>query len=150
MPPAKDIQDDSDETGHELRRVRIRELELKRARGVISCAECRRLKLKCDKKIPCSSCKRRGCQHICPTGPSSFLSIALSRVLILVTGVNNTAASAAGGGASLSSGLSTLPAFDAPTSASAASGSASGSLPISAVALASVSDSARVLQKLTA
>ncbi|KAF5337726.1 hypothetical protein D9611_014525 [Ephemerocybe angulata] len=33
------------------------DLGLRRARGEISCAECRRLKLKCDKKIPCSSCK---------------------------------------------------------------------------------------------
>ncbi|KAI5118223.1 hypothetical protein M0805_000719 [Coniferiporia weirii] len=69
MPPAaKRDADTSDETGLELRRVRIRELELKRARGEISCAECRRLKLKCDKKVPCSSCRRRGCQQICPTG----------------------------------------------------------------------------------
>ncbi|KAJ7081259.1 fungal-specific transcription factor domain-containing protein [Mycena epipterygia] len=33
-----------------------------------SCAECRRLKLKCDKTVPCSSCKRRGCATICPNG----------------------------------------------------------------------------------
>ncbi|KAH9940787.1 uncharacterized protein BXZ73DRAFT_88507 [Epithele typhae] len=45
------------------------EIELKRARGEISCAECRRLKLKCDKKIPCGSCVRRGCTSICPNGP---------------------------------------------------------------------------------
>ncbi|TFK43633.1 hypothetical protein BDQ12DRAFT_189240 [Crucibulum laeve] len=32
------------------------EIDLRRARGEISCAECRRLKLKCDKKLPCSSC----------------------------------------------------------------------------------------------
>ncbi|EIM87411.1 uncharacterized protein STEHIDRAFT_121038, partial [Stereum hirsutum FP-91666 SS1] len=40
----------------------------KRARGAISCAECRRLKLKCDRIVPCSSCRRRGCAHICPNG----------------------------------------------------------------------------------
>ena len=34
--------DTSDTTGLELRAVRLRELELKRARGEISCAECRR------------------------------------------------------------------------------------------------------------
>ncbi|KAJ7702923.1 hypothetical protein B0H16DRAFT_1347279, partial [Mycena metata] len=28
----------------------------------------RRLKLKCDKTVPCSSCKRRGCSAICPNG----------------------------------------------------------------------------------
>ncbi|KAJ2927653.1 hypothetical protein H1R20_g9438, partial [Candolleomyces eurysporus] len=42
--------------------------ESKRARGALSCAECRRLKLKCDKTVPCSSCKRRGCSAICPNG----------------------------------------------------------------------------------
>ncbi|KAF5313331.1 hypothetical protein D9611_008642 [Ephemerocybe angulata] len=42
--------------------------ESKRARGALSCAECRRLKLKCDKTVPCTSCKRRGCSAICPNG----------------------------------------------------------------------------------
>ncbi|KAF8165443.1 fungal-specific transcription factor domain-containing protein [Crassisporium funariophilum] len=37
----------------------------------ISCAECRRLKLRCDKKLPCSSCIRRGCPSICPNGSLS-------------------------------------------------------------------------------
>ncbi|KII83074.1 hypothetical protein PLICRDRAFT_47428 [Plicaturopsis crispa FD-325 SS-3] len=45
-----------------------REIELKRNRGEISCAECRRLKIKCDKTIPCQSCIRRGCATICPNG----------------------------------------------------------------------------------
>ncbi|KAH6901766.1 hypothetical protein BKA70DRAFT_1308535 [Coprinopsis sp. MPI-PUGE-AT-0042] len=43
-----------------------RELELKRTRG--RCAECRRLKIKCDKQIPCQSCVRRGCVTLCPNG----------------------------------------------------------------------------------
>ncbi|KAF8913807.1 hypothetical protein CPB84DRAFT_1811319 [Gymnopilus junonius] len=30
-----------------------------------------RLKLKCDKKLPCSSCVRRGCPSICPNGSLS-------------------------------------------------------------------------------
>ncbi|TFK67651.1 hypothetical protein BDN72DRAFT_90025 [Pluteus cervinus] len=47
---------------------KAQEKESKRARGVLSCAECRRLKLKCDKTVPCSSCKRRGCSEICPNG----------------------------------------------------------------------------------
>ncbi|KAF8900215.1 hypothetical protein CPB85DRAFT_1439660 [Mucidula mucida] len=34
----------------------------------ISCAECRRLKLKCDRVFPCSSCIRRGCANLCPNG----------------------------------------------------------------------------------
>ncbi|KAH8114455.1 fungal-specific transcription factor domain-containing protein [Phellopilus nigrolimitatus] len=43
-------------------------LELRRARGEVACAECRRLKLKCDRTIPCSSCVRRTCPGICPNG----------------------------------------------------------------------------------
>ncbi|KAH7096553.1 hypothetical protein BKA62DRAFT_582294, partial [Auriculariales sp. MPI-PUGE-AT-0066] len=31
-------------------------------------SECRRLKLKCDKKVPCSSCSKRGCGAVCPNG----------------------------------------------------------------------------------
>ncbi|KAH8831655.1 hypothetical protein DL96DRAFT_1494149 [Flagelloscypha sp. PMI_526] len=38
------------------------------SRGLVACAECRRMKLKCDKKLPCGSCVRRGCSNICPTG----------------------------------------------------------------------------------
>ncbi|KAF8159144.1 fungal-specific transcription factor domain-containing protein [Crassisporium funariophilum] len=45
-----------------------RELELKRNREEVSCAECRRLKIKCDKQIPCQSCQRRGCAALCPNG----------------------------------------------------------------------------------
>ncbi|GMK58328.1 hypothetical protein CspeluHIS016_0503600 [Cutaneotrichosporon spelunceum] len=33
-----------------------------------SCAECRRLKSKCDRVFPCSNCRRRGCALICPDG----------------------------------------------------------------------------------
>ncbi|KAF9055205.1 hypothetical protein BDZ89DRAFT_1124982 [Hymenopellis radicata] len=44
------------------------DIDIRRARGEISCAECRRLKLKCDKKLPCGSCIRRGCPSICPNG----------------------------------------------------------------------------------
>ncbi|KAJ7657379.1 fungal-specific transcription factor domain-containing protein [Mycena polygramma] len=45
-----------------------KDIELKRLRGELSCAECRRLKLKCDKNVPCGSCVRRGCESICPLG----------------------------------------------------------------------------------
>ncbi|ORY30771.1 hypothetical protein BCR39DRAFT_598252 [Naematelia encephala] len=34
----------------------------------LNCAECRRLKLKCDRQVPCSSCIKRSCQDICPDG----------------------------------------------------------------------------------
>ncbi|RDB15770.1 putative transcriptional regulatory protein C1F7.11c [Hypsizygus marmoreus] len=38
-------------------------------RGVaLSCAECRRLKLKCSRVFPCSNCVKKGCAAICPTG----------------------------------------------------------------------------------
>ncbi|KII94707.1 hypothetical protein PLICRDRAFT_188975 [Plicaturopsis crispa FD-325 SS-3] len=43
------------------------ELESRRARGEL----CRVQKLKCDKKLPCSSCVRRGCHSICPNGSLS-------------------------------------------------------------------------------
>ncbi|KAF9445242.1 hypothetical protein P691DRAFT_795733 [Macrolepiota fuliginosa MF-IS2] len=50
------------------REGQTRELEDKRRRGQVSCAECRRLKIKCDKQIPCQSCQRRGCASLCPNG----------------------------------------------------------------------------------
>ncbi|OBZ66412.1 GTP-binding protein Rho3 [Grifola frondosa] len=42
----------------------------KKKRGAtrLSCAECRRLKLRCDRAIPCGSCVKRGCAAICPDG----------------------------------------------------------------------------------
>ncbi|KAI0698383.1 hypothetical protein BC835DRAFT_1269122 [Cytidiella melzeri] len=58
----KDNEDESFDSSHQ------REIELKRSRGEISCAECRRLKIRCDKSIPCKSCQRRGCAALCPNG----------------------------------------------------------------------------------
>ncbi|KAJ6573398.1 hypothetical protein DFH09DRAFT_1457350 [Mycena vulgaris] len=43
-------------------------VDIKRESGKAPCAECKRLKLKCDKNIPCASCVRRGCGETCPTG----------------------------------------------------------------------------------
>ncbi|KAF9467158.1 hypothetical protein BDZ94DRAFT_1305645 [Collybia nuda] len=40
----------------------------RRIRGEIACAECRRLKIKCDKIVPCSTCVKRGCAALCPNG----------------------------------------------------------------------------------
>ncbi|KAF9465748.1 hypothetical protein BDZ94DRAFT_1214127 [Collybia nuda] len=34
----------------------------------LSCKECRRLKLKCDRVFPCQSCVKRGCGSLCPEG----------------------------------------------------------------------------------
>ncbi|KAI5997760.1 hypothetical protein EDC04DRAFT_3125432 [Pisolithus marmoratus] len=42
--------------------------EHKRNRGQRACAECTRLKIKCDKQVPCQSCRRRGCTALCPNG----------------------------------------------------------------------------------
>ncbi|KAG7093830.1 hypothetical protein E1B28_007469 [Marasmius oreades] len=46
------------------------EPQRKRRKGAtrLSCAECRRLKLRCDRAVPCSSCVKRGCGAICPDG----------------------------------------------------------------------------------
>ena len=32
----------------------------------LNCAECRRLKVKCDRQIPCRGCVKRGCPELCP------------------------------------------------------------------------------------
>ncbi|KAJ4470836.1 fungal-specific transcription factor domain-containing protein [Lentinula aciculospora] len=37
-------------------------------RTATSCAECRRLKLRCDRQVPCGKCVSRGCAAICPDG----------------------------------------------------------------------------------
>ncbi|EGN96940.1 hypothetical protein SERLA73DRAFT_75787 [Serpula lacrymans var. lacrymans S7.3] len=58
----REVEDFRFDGGH------AREIEQKRINGQISCAECRRLKIKCDKQIPCQSCQRRGCAALCPNG----------------------------------------------------------------------------------
>ncbi|KAJ7865263.1 hypothetical protein B0H13DRAFT_1637161 [Mycena leptocephala] len=40
----------------------------KRLQGQIACAECRRLKIRCDRTVPCSTCVKRGCGALCPNG----------------------------------------------------------------------------------
>ncbi|GAA6037354.1 hypothetical protein JCM8097_008526 [Rhodosporidiobolus ruineniae] len=37
-------------------------------RATLSCSECRRLKLRCDRQVPCSSCVKRGLSSLCPDG----------------------------------------------------------------------------------
>ncbi|KII86662.1 hypothetical protein PLICRDRAFT_43302 [Plicaturopsis crispa FD-325 SS-3] len=44
------------------------DLPKKNRKKALSCAECRRLKLKCDRVFPCHSCVKRGCGSICPGG----------------------------------------------------------------------------------
>ncbi|KAI0358170.1 hypothetical protein OH77DRAFT_1421465 [Trametes cingulata] len=60
------LRRDNDDLKHDS--AHAREIELKRSRGEISCAECRSLKIRCDKTIPCQSCQRRGCAALCPNG----------------------------------------------------------------------------------
>jgi hypothetical protein len=45
-------------------------IQRKRRKGAtrLSCQECRRLKLRCDRTVPCSSCVKRGTAAICPDG----------------------------------------------------------------------------------
>ncbi|WWC71752.1 uncharacterized protein I206_105711 [Kwoniella pini CBS 10737] len=43
----------------------------KNGRPSVSCAECRRSKLRCSKTWPCTECQRRGCPDICPNGTVS-------------------------------------------------------------------------------
>ncbi|KAJ7065067.1 fungal-specific transcription factor domain-containing protein [Mycena amicta] len=43
-------------------------LPVPRKSQITSCAECRRLKLRCDRIFPCASCIRRGCAVLCPSG----------------------------------------------------------------------------------
>ncbi|KDQ61627.1 hypothetical protein JAAARDRAFT_31102 [Jaapia argillacea MUCL 33604] len=40
----------------------------RRRSSALSCAECRRLKLKCSRDFPCSNCVKKGCGAICPDG----------------------------------------------------------------------------------
>ncbi|RPD64668.1 hypothetical protein L226DRAFT_565357 [Lentinus tigrinus ALCF2SS1-7] len=63
MPPVKGTDSSSPETGSELPKQRKRP-----GRVPVSCAECRRLKLRCDRKVPCETCTKRGCAALCPDG----------------------------------------------------------------------------------
>ncbi|KAH7879364.1 fungal-specific transcription factor domain-containing protein [Lentinula edodes] len=63
---------------HSFRQMSSKEkTDLKRIQGQISCAECCRLKYKCDKKkqIPCGSCVKRGCSSLCPTQALSSVPV---------------------------------------------------------------------------
>ncbi|KAF8661278.1 hypothetical protein AX16_001379 [Volvariella volvacea WC 439] len=58
----------------------------KRRGGALSCAECRRLKLKCSRQFPCSNCVKKGVAAICPdssltTGKGNRFVLANTEVL---------------------------------------------------------------------
>ncbi|EJF67345.1 hypothetical protein DICSQDRAFT_151630 [Dichomitus squalens LYAD-421 SS1] len=61
MPPAKSSDKSSPESDTPKQRKRP-------GRVPVSCAECRRLKLRCDRKVPCETCTKRGCAALCPDG----------------------------------------------------------------------------------
>ncbi|KAF8958939.1 hypothetical protein BDZ97DRAFT_1428180 [Flammula alnicola] len=49
-------------------KIRVPTKATRRIRGEIACAECRRLKIRCDRTVPCSTCVKRGCGALCPNG----------------------------------------------------------------------------------
>ncbi|PPQ92520.1 hypothetical protein CVT25_010353 [Psilocybe cyanescens] len=49
-------------------KIRVPTKATRRIRGEIACAECRRLKIRCDRIVPCSTCVKRGCGALCPNG----------------------------------------------------------------------------------
>ncbi|KAI1791248.1 hypothetical protein LXA43DRAFT_432665 [Ganoderma leucocontextum] len=64
MPPVKTSDKSSPESDTPKQRKRP-------GRVPVSCAECRRLKLRCDRKVPCETCTKRGCAALCPEGTFS-------------------------------------------------------------------------------
>ncbi|KAI5992561.1 hypothetical protein EDC04DRAFT_2586959 [Pisolithus marmoratus] len=67
-PKLKDMSSRRDLAELECDGSDARRTKRKRNKGQESCAECRRLKKKCDKQVPCQSCHRRGCAALCPNG----------------------------------------------------------------------------------
>ncbi|KIR52930.1 hypothetical protein I315_04386 [Cryptococcus gattii Ru294] len=65
----RENDDEKDEKKEKESQVKKRGEGLKK-----SCAECRRLKAKCDRVFPCSNCKRRGCALVCPDGDLSCMN----------------------------------------------------------------------------
>ncbi|KAI0713141.1 fungal-specific transcription factor domain-containing protein [Cerioporus squamosus] len=63
MPPVKGSDKSSPESTSDTPKQRKRP-----GRVPVSCAECRRLKLRCDRKVPCETCTKRGCAALCPDG----------------------------------------------------------------------------------
>ncbi|GAA5914226.1 hypothetical protein JCM6882_004755 [Rhodosporidiobolus microsporus] len=58
---ARQVEDEGDEDDDER--------AAKKGRLVLSCGECKRRKVKCDRKIPCSACIRRGQPEACAWDP---------------------------------------------------------------------------------
>ncbi|KIJ21183.1 hypothetical protein PAXINDRAFT_66458 [Paxillus involutus ATCC 200175] len=64
----KTSRNELDEYRFDGRYAREIEDNLKRNNGQISCTGCKRLKIKCDKQIPCQPCQRRGRASFCSRG----------------------------------------------------------------------------------
>lgn len=47
------------------------------------CAECKRLKLRCDRNVPCSACLRRRCANVCPDGTVGRGRVPGRRLLLI-------------------------------------------------------------------
>ncbi|KAJ7757090.1 hypothetical protein B0H16DRAFT_1279610, partial [Mycena metata] len=48
-----------------------------RSRITVVCAECKRLKLKCDRRTPCGSCDKRGTVVRCVYSPAAAEKVDL-------------------------------------------------------------------------
>ncbi|KAI5997762.1 hypothetical protein EDC04DRAFT_2976965, partial [Pisolithus marmoratus] len=68
MPPVPTKSKLKDKSSRRDLVSNARGTEQKRNKGKKSCAECRRLKIKCDGRIPCESCHQRGVTSLCPNG----------------------------------------------------------------------------------
>lgn len=57
----------------------------------VSCAECRRLKLKCSREWPCTACVRRGCADLCPDNvrPAEYRSAKAEMITSLLDKVKS-------------------------------------------------------------
>ncbi|TRM60171.1 hypothetical protein BD626DRAFT_505706 [Schizophyllum amplum] len=48
--------------------MKVTDKDADKRKNSLSCAECRRSKIACDRSFPCQSCIKRGCAAICPNG----------------------------------------------------------------------------------
>ncbi|CAO1638281.1 unnamed protein product [Parajaminaea phylloscopi] len=65
-PPVSPFKDE-DGIVQARKRPRQDETGIGKERADRSCAECRRLKLKCSRQWPCTNCVKRNCSALCPT-----------------------------------------------------------------------------------
>ncbi|KAI0942812.1 hypothetical protein AcV7_002119 [Taiwanofungus camphoratus] len=94
-----------------------------RSRITVVCAECKRLKLKCDRRTPCSSCLKRDTVQRCVYSQAAAEKIDVqslhNRIIVLETAIAQL--TSASPSATISSVLSSLPPFKAPFTSSSMS-----------------------------